>query len=76
MTNTEIKEEILKNAYQNYLDYWIPIDIACNSCLSIVGYDYFLIRLLTFDDKYFDRFVKIQKFSKSTIKKYILYKIC
>jgi hypothetical protein len=51
-------EEILKNAHQDYVDWWLPIDVAGDSFLAPMSYDIFLERLLTYPhEEWFARWI-------------------
>ena len=53
-----LKEEILKSTYQEYFDWWSPIDIANGSALAPMTYERFLETLLTFPhETWFKRWV-------------------
>ena len=52
------REEILKIAHQEYVDWWLPIDLACDSCMGAMSYDRFLESLLTYPhEKWFTRWI-------------------
>ena len=42
------REDILKGAYQEYVDWWLPIDIKSGSLMSPMVYERFLESLLTY----------------------------
>jgi len=49
---------LLKDAHQEYVDWWLPIDVAGGSLLAPVGFLWFLHYLLTMpSEHWWDRWV-------------------
>jgi len=40
---------ILKDAHRRYVDWWLPIDLACDSCMAPMSCHRFCETLLTYD---------------------------
>ena len=52
------REEILKIAHQEYVDWWLPIDVAAGSVIAPMSYDRFLESLLTYPhENWFSRWI-------------------
>jgi hypothetical protein len=44
----EDKEDILKKSHQEYVDWWLPIDVENGSIMGAMSYNRFLESLLTY----------------------------
>jgi hypothetical protein len=63
----EIYPKIIVSAYKKYVDWWTPIDIACNSCLAPMCMSLFIQTLLTYDESnWFHRWIDINDLYKFT----------
>lgn len=49
MENNDNKLSILKDAHRRYVDWWLPIDLACDSCMAPMSCHRFCETLLTYD---------------------------
>jgi hypothetical protein len=45
---------IIKEAHAKYVEWWMPIDLACNSCMCAMCCHRFCETLLTRDDKWWN----------------------
>jgi hypothetical protein len=64
----------IKAAHSKYIEWWTPIDLDCDSCLSPMCCHIFCESLLTYDDNWWDRWLNniIPKDKKQSFKSYIL----
>jgi hypothetical protein len=54
----KIKEDILLKAHQQYVDWWLPIDVAAGSVLAPMGLYMFCHRMITMpENEFFDRWI-------------------
>ncbi len=52
------KDDILKIAHKEYIDWWLPIDIESGSLLAPMSYNRFLESLLTYpNEEWFVRWI-------------------
>lgn len=66
--------DILKEAHQKYVDWWLPIDVANNSVMAPMARHMFCETLLTYEDDWFNRWIEdsIPTDKKVAFKKRIL----
>ena len=53
----ENKLSILKDAHQKYVDWWLPIDLECDSCMAPMSCHRFCETLLTYNDEWWNRWL-------------------
>ncbi len=72
--NKKERLELLKDTHKRYVDWWMPIDIACNSCLAPMSFKRFCDSLLTYPDEWWSRWLgdKVLDTKKTAFKQYIL----
>lgn len=61
----------LRLAYNRYVEWWLPIDIACDSCLAPMSYISFCEALLTYPESFWLTWEN--GFSKRTVLSVIIY---
>jgi len=73
MDNTE-RDNLLNNAHQKYINWWLPMDIQSGSSLGAMAYNRFLESLLTYSDDWWVRWIgdDIPLDKKIAFKVYIL----
>jgi hypothetical protein len=73
-SNGEDKLSILKDAHKKYCEWWLPIDLDCNSCMGAMSCHRFCETLLTYNDEWWNRWlgdtIPVEK--KQSFKSYIL----
>jgi len=47
--NKDERLQILKDAHQKYCEWWLPIDLACDSCMGAMSCHRFCETLLTYN---------------------------
>lgn len=73
--NKKERIEILKVAHQEYVDWWLPIDVAAGSVMAPVSFPMFLQYLLKLPEEvYWDRWIgdKIPKDKKIEFKQFVI----
>lgn len=48
---------IIKEAHAKYVEWWMPIDLACDSCMAPMSCHRFCETLLTYKDDWFNRWL-------------------
>ena len=73
----EFIENLLIKAHQDYVDWWLPIDVSQGSTLAPMSFLRFLEYILIFDDKnWFDRWLgDFDMISRREIKRVVLQRI-
>jgi hypothetical protein len=51
------KLSILKDTHQKYVDWWLPIDLQCDSCMAPMSCHRFCETLLTYNDEWWNRWL-------------------
>ena len=54
---TEESLVIIKAAHAKYVEWWMPIDLACDSCMGAMCCHRFCETLLTRNDEWWDRWL-------------------
>ena len=58
MDYLKIQQDILLKAHQQYVDWWLPIDVAAGSVLAPMGLYSFCHKMLSYPEKeFFDRWI-------------------
>jgi hypothetical protein len=63
---------IIKDAHKKYVEWWMPIDLACNSCMDAMSVHRFCETIVTYNDDWFERWIDIPKNKKIAFKKTVL----
>jgi|LakMenEpi03Aug12_release.lakeMendotaPanAssembly.Ray.scaffolds.fasta_scaffold00102_84 hypothetical protein len=53
MGNKDERLQILKDAHKKYCEWWLPIDLACDSCMGAMSCHRFCETLLTYDGSWY-----------------------